>query len=140
MGKIDTLHGKIYDLINGLGSFNSGFYEVPKEITDEKLPTFVVYLESVDNEISSSATNKRTYVFAIDILYDKEDMSATQTVISDQLSSVLDTIENDSNYSLTGNAHYLLPASVSRLESYEVGGKFYLGYHILLPVVYNTVI
>lgn len=140
MGKIDTLHQNIFTLVAGVTAFNQGFYEMPKEITDEKLPAYVVYLESIENEISSSATNKRTYNFAIDVLYDKENMDSTQTVVSDLISSVLDVVENRANYSLSAAAHYVLPATVSRVESYEVAGKYYLGYHILLPVVYNTVI
>jgi len=140
MGKIETLHTQLFNLVAGVTSFNQGFYEFPKEITDEKLPAYFVYLDHIENEISSNVTNKRTYVFAIDVVYDKESLDATQTVVSDLISSVLDVIEDNDNYSLSGNAHFVLPASVSRVESLEVGGKFYLGYHILLPVVYNTLI
>lgn len=140
MGRIDTLHQKIYDLVNGVTAFNQGFYERPKGIDDEKLPAFAVYFESLENEISSSATNKRTYTFVIDIIYDKENISTTQTVTSDLVSSVIDVLEDDANYSLSGNAHYTLPVRAQRIEDYPVAGKHYLAYRIELPVIHNQVI
>lgn len=140
MGKIDTLHQKIYDLVETVTSFNQGFLERPKEITDEKLPAFAVYLDRIENEISSSRTNKRTYVFSVEVIYDKESMDTTQTVVSDLLSLVIDILEDDANYNLSGNAHYTMPVTVNRVEDYVIAGKHYLAYRLDLPVIHNQAI
>lgn len=140
MGKIDTLHQEIYDLVETVTAFHQGFLERPKQVTDEKLPAFAVYLERVENEISSSRTNKRTYTFSIEVIYDKESIDTTQTVVSDLVSSVMDVLEDNDNYNLSGNAHYTMPVTVNRVEDYVIAGKHYLAYRLELPVIYNTAI
>lgn len=140
MGKIDTLHQKIYDLVATVTALNQGFLERPKQVTDEKLPAFAVYFERLENDFSSSATNKRTYTFVVELIYDKENIDTTQTVTSDLVSSVIDVLEDNDNYSLSGNAHYTLPVSAQRIEDYLIAGKHYLAYRIELPVIHNAVI
>ena len=139
MGKIDTIHNQIITLISqDVTDFNQAFYEKPKTITDEKLPAFAVYYEGHENEITTSRTNKRTYHYAIDIIYDKENIDETQTVTSDLVSQVIDCLESNDNYSLGGNANYTLPTKCTRIEDYQIAGKHYLAYHIVLPVIFNT--
>jgi hypothetical protein len=134
--KIDTLHTQIYSLIsNDVTAFNQGFYEMPKTITDEKLPAFAVYYSGHENEILTSATNKRTYYFTIDVIYDKESISSTQTVTSDLVSQVIDSLEDSDDHTLNGNCDYTLPTTCERIESYQVAGKYYLAYRITLPVI-----
>jgi len=136
---IDTLHTQIFTLIStDVTGFNQGFYEHPKTITDEKLPAYAVYYLGHDNQISSGNTNKRTYDFAIDVIYDKENIDDTQTVTSDLVSKVIDSLESKTNYSLGGNAHYTLPTKCTRIEDYQIAGKHYLAYQIILPVIVNT--
>lgn len=140
MGKIDTLHQKIYDLVATVSDLNQGFYERPKAVTDEKLPAFAVYLDRIENEITSNRTNKRTYTYTVELIYDKENMDTTQTVVSDLISSVMDVLEDDANYNLSGNAHYTMPTTVNRIEDYVIAGKHYLAYKIDLPVIHNATI
>lgn len=140
MGRIDTLHQQIFDLVATVTSLNQGFYERPKEITDEKLPAYAVYMDKLENEISSSATNKRTYVFVVELIYDKENIDTTQTVTSDLLSAVIDVLEDRDNYSLGGNAHYTLPVTAERIDDYLIAGKHYLAYRLEFQVIYNQVI
>jgi hypothetical protein len=136
--KIDTLHTQIFNLIaTDVTGFNQGFYEQPKTITDEKLPAYAVYFSGHENEMSSMATNKRTYYFTIDVIYDKESISATQTVTSDLVSEVITALEDLDDITLSGNANYSLPTTSERIEDYEIAGKHYLAYRITLPVVCN---
>ncbi|MHC1728064.1 MAG: hypothetical protein AB9866_19020 [Syntrophobacteraceae bacterium] len=139
MGTIETLHTAVYNLVDAVSGFNQGFYEKPKEITDEKLPAFVVYLEGYENEMSSMRTNKRTYTYAVDIIYDKEDLDTTQTVISDLVSSVVEVLEGSENFQL-GGANFTRPTSCKRIDDYVVAGKHYLAYQIVLPIICNEVI
>lgn len=134
---IETLHTKIYDLVNAITTFNGGYYEKPKELTDEKVPTFAVYYNGHSNSVSSSNTNKRTHEFIVDVMYDKETLSVTQTVLAGLIDSVIDTLESRTNLTLSGNACYTEPTSCERVEDYEIAGKHYMGYRIYLPVVVN---
>lgn len=139
--KIDALHSAIVSLIStDVTGFNQGFYEHPKTITDEKVPAYAVYFLGHDNEITSSATNKRTYHFAIDIIYDKESIDDTQTVTSDLVSKVINSLEDRDNHTLSGNCHYTLPTKCTRIEDYEIAGKHYLAYQIILPVISNEIV
>ncbi len=140
MGKIDTLHQAIFDLVGTVTALNQGFLEKPKEISDEKLPAYAVYMDKLENDISSSATNKRTYIFVVELIYDKENIDTSQTVTSDLLSSVIDVLEDRDNYSLSGNAHYTLPVKADRIDDYLIAGKHYLAYRLEFPVIYNQVI
>lgn len=141
MAKIDTLHNQIYTLIsNDVTGFNQGFYEFPKTVTDEKLPAFAVYYSGHENEMSTGATNKRTYHFTIDIIYDKENLDTSQTVTSDLVSQVIDALEDSDDHRLGGNADYTLPTTCERIPSLEISGKYYLGYRITLPVVVNETV
>lgn len=134
---IETLHTQIYNLINAISGFNGGYYEKPCELTDEKVPTFAVYYGGHSNEVSSSNTNKRTHEFIVDIMYDKETLSITQTVLAGLIDNVIDTLESRTNLTLSGNACYTEPTSCERVEDYEIAGKHYMGYRIYLPVVVN---
>lgn len=135
---IDTIHEYIFNLIgDNITSFAQGFREKPKEITDETLPAYAVYFRGHNNDISSSHTNKRTYEFMIDIIYDKEAVATTQTVTSDLVSEVINLLEDRDNITLGGNAHFTLPTESERVEDYELAGKHYLAYQILLPVIHN---
>lgn len=139
--KIDALHSAIVSLIStDVTGFNQEFYEHPKTITDEKVPAYAVYFLGHDNEITSSATNKRTYHFAIDIIYDKESLDDTQTVTSNLVSKVIDSLEDRDNHTLSGNCHYTLPTKCTRIEDYEIAGKHYLAYQIILPVISNEIV
>ena len=139
--KIDTLHQQIYTLVSqDVTAFNQGFYEYPKTITDEKLPAFAVYYAGHDNEIITNVTNKRTYFFNIDVIYDKENIDTTQTVTSDLVSQVIDSVEDRSDITLSGNAHYTLPTRCERIQDYEIAGKHYLAYRVILPVIVNEII
>lgn len=139
--KIDALHSAIVSLIStDVTGFNQGFYEHPKTITDEKVPAYAVYFLGHDNEITSSATNKRTYHFAIDIIYDKESIDDTQTVTSDLVSKVINSLEDRDNHTLSGNCHYTLPTKCTRIEDYEIAGKHYLAYQIILSVISNEIV
>lgn len=136
--KIDTLHTTIFNLVGTeVTGFAQGFYEFPKEITDEKVPAYAVYYSGHDNEITTSASNKRTYYFTIDVIYDKETMSDTQTITSDLVSEVITALEDKDNYSLGGNADYTLPTTCERIQDLEIAGKHYLAYRITLPVICN---
>jgi len=137
MGKIDSLHSAIYTLVNGITTFNQGFYEKPKEITDEKLPAFAVYYLGHENEVSTSYTNKRRYEYAIDIIYDKETISTSQTVTSDLVSEVINKLEDTDNFKLSNNASYTEPTRATRIEDYQIAGKHYLAYQVILPVITN---
>jgi hypothetical protein len=138
MGKIDTIHSAIVSLVSqDVTAFNQAFYEQPKEITDEKLPAFAVYFEGHENEFLTNRSNKRTYNFAIDVIYDKETIDTTQTVTSDLVSQVIGVLEAQSNYSLSGSAAYTLPTKCARIEDYQIAGKHYLAYKIILPVICN---
>lgn len=139
--KIDSLHSAIFTLVStDVTGFNQGFYEHPKTIVDEKVPAYAVYFLGHDNEITSSATNKRTYHFAIDVIYDKESIDDTQTVTSDLVSKVIDSLEDRDNHTLSGNCHYTLPTKCTRIEDYEIAGKHYLAYQIILPVISNEIV
>ena len=137
-GKIENLHTAIYNLVNGVTTFNQGFYERPKEITDEKLPAFAVIFEGYENDFMTSNSNKRTYNFGIEIIYDKETIDTTQTVTSDLVSSVVDVLEDNDNYSLSGNCNYTLPTKCTRIEDYVIAGKHYLAYKITLQAIFNS--
>lgn len=140
MGKIDTIHQKIFDLVGTVSDLNQGFYEKPKKIDDEKVPAYAVYFDKLENEISSSATNKRTYIFVVELIYDKESIDETQTVTSDLVSSVIDVLEDRDNYSLSGNVHYTLPVKADRIDDYLIAGKHYLAYRLEFQVIHNQVI
>lgn len=134
--KIDSLHSAIVSLIStDVTGFNQGFYEHPKTITDEKLPAYAVYFVGHDNEVLTSQQNKRTYQFAIDVIYDKENIDTSQTVTSDLVSQTIDALEDLDDYTLSGNCDYTLPTKCTRIEDYEIAGKHYLAYQIILPVV-----
>lgn len=135
-GKIDSIHGQIYTLIStDVTGFAQGFYEHPKTITDEKLPAYAVIYEGHDNEFITSNKNKRIYQFAVDIIYDKENIDTTQTVTSDLVSKVIDSLESKTNYSLGGTVNFTLPTKCSRIEDYEIAGKHYLAYRITLQAI-----
>jgi len=134
---IETLHTKIYTLVNAITGFNGGYYEKPCALTDEKVPTFAVYFGGHSNELSSSNTNKRTHEFIIDVIYDKEDRASTQTVLSNLVDNVIDTLEDRDNLTLSGSACYTEPTDCERIEDYEIAGKHYLGYRINLNVITN---
>lgn len=141
MAKIDTLHSQIVSLIStDVTAFNQGFNEFPKTVIDEKLPAYAVYYSGHENEISSGATNKRTYYFTIDIIYDKENIDTSQTVTSDLVSLVIDSLEDSADHRLNGNCDYTLPTTCERIPSLEISGKYYLGYRITLPVVVNETV
>lgn len=134
--KIDTLHTQIYNLVStDVTGFNQGFYEHPKTITDEKIPAYAVYFTGHDNDAMTNASNRRTYTFAIDVIYDKENIDTTQTVISDLVSQTIDALEDLDDHTLSGNCDYTLPTKCTRIEDYQIAGKHYLAYQIILPVV-----
>jgi hypothetical protein len=139
--KIDSIHSAIVSLIStDVTGFAQGFYEHPKTIIDEKLPAYAVYFLGHENEMSTSRTNKRKYEFAIDVIYDKETISTTQTITSDLVSQVIDSLESQSNYSLGGLVDYTLPTRCTRIEDYHIAGKHYLAYQIVLSVISNQTI
>lgn len=141
MGKIDSLHSTIFTMIaTDVTGFSQGFYEYPKTITDEKLPAYAVYYSGHENEITTSASNKRTYYFTIDVIYDKENIDTSQTVTSDLVSQVIDSLEDSSDHTMGGYAHYTLPTSCERIQDYEIAGKHYLAYRIILPVIVNEIV
>lgn len=140
MGRIENLHTAIYNLISGITSFNQGFYEKPRELTDEKVPAFAVYLLGYENQVSTSNTNRRRYEYAVDVIYSKEVISTTQTVISDLVSEVVDKLEDKDNYALSGYASYTEPTRGQRVEDYQIAGKHYLAYQIVLPIITNEVL
>jgi len=134
--KIDSLHSQIVSLIStDVTGFNQGFYEHPKTITDEKLPAYAVYFLGHDNDVITNATNKRTYHFAIDVIYDKETIDTSQTVTSDLVSQTIDALEDTDDHTLSGNCDYTLPTKCSRIEDYEIAGKHYLAYQIIFSAV-----
>lgn len=136
MGQINQIQESIFNLIsNDATGFNQGFYEKPKEITDEKLPAYVVYFDNSENEILSSNANKRVYNFTIDIIYDKENLNETRQVITNLLSDVLSILESRANITLGGLVRFLMPTSTKRVEDYQIAGKHYLAYSIKLPAV-----
>lgn len=137
MGKIENLHTTIYNLVNEITDFNQGFYERPYEITDEKLPAFAVYFNGHDNQVSSMRTNKRTYNFVVEVIYDNDDKTVSQTVVSDLVSLVIDKLEDIDNIKLANYASYTLPTTSQRIEDYQIAGKHYIAYAINLPVVSN---
>jgi len=133
--KIDTLHEKVYNLVNTITDFNIGYKERPKELIDEKMPAFAVYFEGHKNNIETTKSNRRTYNMTIDVIYDKKTIDTTQTVTSDLVSKVIDTLEKRSNTTLDGEACYTLPTTAKRLEEYVVAGKIYLAYQITYPII-----
>lgn len=140
MGKIETLHQEIFDLVGEVDDLNQGYYEQPKLLEDEKLPAYAVYFDGLRNEILTSSHNKRTYVYVVELIYDKESIDVTQTVTSDLVSQVIDILEDRDNYSLGGNASYTLPVTATRVEDYEIAGKHYLAYRLELEVVVSTLV
>lgn len=134
--KIDALHSAIVSLIStDVTGFNQTFYEHPKTITDEKIPACAVYYLGHENEVINAVKNKRTYHFAIDVIYDKENIDTTQTVTSDLVSQTITALESLTDHTLSGNCDYTLPTKCSRVEDYHIAGKHYLAYQIVFSVV-----
>lgn len=132
---IETLHTQIFSLIGtDVTGFAQGFYEYPKTIDDQSIPAYSVYFQRHENEILSSNQNQRTYFFTIDVIYDKESISDTQTVLSGLVTDTINALEDKDNYSLGGNASYTLPTECERAEE-VIAGKTYLIYRITLPVI-----
>jgi len=134
---IETLHTNIYNLVNAIDDFNGGYYEIPCELTDEKLPTFAVYYNGHTNEVLTSRSNKRSHEFVVDVIFDKENRATTQTVLSDLVESVINVLEDVDNTTLGGNSCYTEPTTCERVEDYQIAGKHYLGYKIYLNVIIN---
>lgn len=133
--KINDIQQKIYDLVESVTDFNQGFNDRPKDLPDEKLPAFAVYYVGHDNDIATSLRNKRRYLFQIDVIYDKEDLSETQEATSDLVSTVIDILESQQNHTLEGEAAYTEPTTCQREQDYQIAGKHYRAYSITLPVI-----
>lgn len=138
MSKIQALHEHIISIIeDGVSAFNQAFPDRPKAITDEKLPAFAVYFDGHDNDASTNRSNKRTYRFAVEIIYDKEDSGTTAEVTADLVSQTIDVLEDTDNSTMGGNAHYTLPTKCDRIEDYVIAGKHYRAYRIILQIISN---